>query len=172
MSDYDWSRFKRSIFIKAKPERVFEAWSRPEQIATWFLRRADFTTSDGTAREPSQRIEAGDNYSWNWWNYEGTEEGQVTRVNASERHLEFTFAGDCTVIVDVEVKDGDTLLRLEQIDIPLDEKSKREIHMGCGQGWAFWMVNLKSWLEHEVLLHDRESHHKNKDYGFCELINR
>lgn len=172
MSDYDWSRFKRSIFIEADPERVFEAWIVPEQIGTWFLKHADFTRSDGSERPPSDRIQAGDSYAWQWWNYEGVERGEVKLVDQKERRLEFSFAGECSVIVTVEVKDGDTLLRLEQNNIPLDEKSKRDIHMGCGQGWAFWMVNLKSWLEHGILLHDLESHHKNKEYGFCELINR
>lgn len=172
MKDYDWSRFKRSVFIKADPERVFDAWIIPEQITTWFLKRADFNTPAGTLRPSNEKIEAGDSYAWQWWNYDETERGEVLTVDRDARRLEFTFAGDCRVIVTVEVRNGDTLLRLEQNNIPLDEKSKRNIHMGCGQGWAFWMVNLKSWLEHDILLHDLESHHKNKDYGFCELINR
>ena len=172
MSTYDWSRFRRSIFINASPEKVFDAWIIPEQIETWFLKRAEFTRSDGTARDQSDVIEAGDTYAWNWWNYDGTEEGVVKKVDRGGHHLEFQFAGEGTVIVDVEVVQGDTLLRLEQVDIPLDDESRRNIHMGCSQGWAFWMVNLKSWIEHGILLHDQASHHKNKDYGFCELINR
>ncbi len=172
MSEYDWSRFKRSIFIHASPDEVFDTWITPAKIETWFLKRADFTKPNGSLRGKSDRIEAGDHYAWNWWNYDGTEEGVIKKVDLSKRHLEFQFAGEGTVIVDVEVVASDTLLRLEQVDIPLDEESKRNIYMGCSQGWSFWMVNLKSWLEHDVLLHDMESHHKNKDYGFCELINR
>ena len=172
MSTYDWSRFKRSIFIDVTPDKVFDAWVIPEQIETWFLKRADFTQADGSARPKDAYIAAGDSYSWNWWNYEETEENAVTLVDRESRHLEFKFAGDCTVIVHVEERAGDTFLRLEQKNIPLDEQSQREIHMGCGQGWAFWMVNLKSWLEHGIVLHDFESQHKNKDFGFCELINR
>ena len=172
MSSYDWSRFKRSIFIDAPLNKVFDAWIVPEQISTWFLKQADFTQEDGSVRSPKEHIEAGDTYAWQWWNYAETEHGLIKLVDRAERRLEFTFAGECTCIVTVAKKEGDTLLTLEQINIPLDEESKRNIHLGCGQGWAFWMVNLKSWLEHGILLNDKKSKHQTKDYGFCELINR
>jgi len=172
MEDYDWSKFKRSVFIKAPLETVFDAWLIPERISTWFLRQADFSRADGSMRRQHERIESGDTYAWQWWNYSETEKGRVILVDRSSMRLEFSFAGDCICIVTVQEREGDTLVTLEQKSIPLDEESKRNIHIGCGQGWAFWMVNLKSWLEHGILLHDLESHHKNKDFGFCELINR
>jgi uncharacterized protein YndB with AHSA1/START domain len=172
MSTYDWSSFKRSIFIDAPLDKIFDAWIIPEQISTWFLKKADFTQAEGSIRQQSDRIKAGDTYAWQWWNYSETENGRVKLVDRPARRLEFSFAGECTCIVTVMERDGENLLTLEQKDIPLDEESKRGIHVGCGQGWAFWMVNLKAWLEHGILLNDGESKHKSKDYSFCELINR
>ena len=172
MSTYDWSSFKRSIFIDAPLDKVFDAWIIPEKITTWFLRQADFTRSDGSIRKQHEHIETGDTYYWQWWNYSDIEHGRIKFVDRSKHRLEFSFAGECTCIVTVNKKDGDTLLTLEQIDIPLDEESRRNIHLGCSQGWAFWMVNLKSWIEHGILLNDGESKHATKDYAFCELINR
>jgi uncharacterized protein YndB with AHSA1/START domain len=170
---FDWSRFKRSIFIKASPERVFDAWITPSQISTWFLQRAQYTSPEGERRGEDERIQKGDRYAWNWWNYPHTEEGSIKALDLENLHLEFSFAGDqCTCIVDVEVKEGDTLLRLEQRGIPADEKHKKDLHLGCSNGWSFWMVNLKSWLEHGILLHDQATKHKTEDYEFCELINR
>lgn len=173
MTDYDWSWFKRSVFIDATPEEVFNSWITPSMITTWFLLRADFQSPEGEKRAADGHISEGDLYEWLWWNYDGIENGKILKLDVEARHLEFSFANDaCTVIVDVEVRDGDTLLRLEQKDMPTDETNKRNLHLGCSQGWSFWMVNLKSWLEHGILLHDQESHHKNKDFGFGELINR
>lgn len=173
MTIYDWSRFKRSVFINAAPDKVFDAWIIPSKISTWFLLRADFQNFLGGPRDPDSRIRKGDTYEWQWWNYEGVEKGKILELDIKKRHLEFSFASDqCTVTVDVEVRSGDSLLRLEQRDIPLDEKNKRDLHLGCSQGWSFWMVNLKSWLEHGILLHDQETFHNTKDFSFGELINR
>ncbi|NNC82792.1 MAG: SRPBCC domain-containing protein [Flavobacteriales bacterium] len=173
MSDFDWSRFKRSIFIQADPARVFQAWTTPEQVATWFLEEARYTAPDGTERRPDETIQEGDSYTWKWWNYPHTEQGTITRLDRDKRHMEFTFASDkCTCTVDVEVREGDTLLRLEQSGMPTDDETKKNLHLGCSNGWSFWMVNLKSWLENDQLLHDRQSRHKTEEFEFCELINR
>lgn len=103
MSTYDWSRFKRSVFINAPADKVFEAWITPSQIATWFLLRADFTDSHGNRRDPDSNIEEGDTYEWQWWNYDGVENGTILKLDKEKRHLELSFASDqCTVIVDVE----------------------------------------------------------------------
>ena len=173
MSDYDWSCFKRSLFLNVDPDTVLSAWITPSKLATWFLLKADYLDDKGDHRDPDQHIEVGDTYEWQWWNYEGIEKGKILDLDFKKRHLEFSFASEqCTVIVDIEVRKGDTLLRLEQINIPTDEENKIDLHLGCCQGWSFWMVNLKSWLEHGVILHDREVFHRTKDFGFAELINR
>lgn len=150
MAEYNWTRFKRSIFIDASPDAVFEAWIQPSQICTWFLKQADYTSKEGSLRCQSDFIATGDSYAWQWWNYATTEHGLIHAVDRDNRTLAFSFAGDCRVIVRVEVIERDTILRLEQSDIPTDEQNKRDIHIGCGQGWSFWMLNLNAWLEHGV----------------------
>lgn len=172
MSEFHWDRFKRSIFIDAPSEKIFNAWVIPDQIETWFLKRAVFRDREGVERAGDTTIESGDSYAWNWWNYSITEEGRIITVDKNSKHLEFNFAKECIVTVNVNNVKGDTLLTLEQKNIPTDEDNRRNIHMGCSQGWSFWMANLKAWLEHGILLHDQESTHRTEDYGFCELINR
>ena len=51
--------------------------------------------------------------------------------------------------------DKEVELILRQNNIPTDEKNMVNVHMGCNLGWSFWMVNLKAWLEHGILLNDR-----------------
>jgi uncharacterized protein YndB with AHSA1/START domain len=170
---FDWSRFKRSIFIQSTPDKVFQTWIIPANISTWFLQEAKFFDSKGKQRGQQEEIQAGDSYEWRWWNYPHTESGKVLACDKEKQHLEFSFASDkCLVKIDVEVTEGDTLLRLEQLGMPIDDEHKKNLHLGCSNGWGFWMVNLKAWLEHGILLHDRATKHKTEDYEFCELINR
>ena len=40
---YDWSRFKKQIFITADPQEVFLAWAVPQSIEQWFIAQADYS---------------------------------------------------------------------------------------------------------------------------------
>ncbi|MBT8252904.1 MAG: hypothetical protein HKN00_07420 [Flavobacteriaceae bacterium] len=48
------------------------------------------------------------------------------------------------------------MLTLKQYDIPTDEKTKLEVHLGCSNGWTFWLTNLKAMLEHGIVLNETE----------------
>jgi len=63
------------------------------------------------------------------------------------------------------------LLSLNQSKIPLDEKSKLEIFYGCSNGWAFWLTNLKSFLEHGILLNETEINLKPFQIAGYEFVN-
>ena len=39
------------------------------------------------------------------------------------------------------------MVTLSQSNIPLDNKSKQNIRLGCESGWSFFMLNLKSVYE-------------------------
>ena len=173
MEKYHWDYFTRSIFIDAPRERVFKAWTIPEQIETWFLEKAEFFDLSGQARSKDEPIQNGDKYQWKWWNYGNVEEGRVQTIDAEMRYIDFLFVGEkCPVRVLFKEHNQKTLLRLSQSQIPEDEKSKVNIHMGCSQGWSFWMVNLKAWLEHGILLHQKEEIAEEMGFEMMELVNR
>ncbi|MEM7162719.1 MAG: SRPBCC domain-containing protein [Bacteroidota bacterium] len=173
MENYHWDYFTRSIFINAPRQKVFDAWTIPSQIETWFLERADFADIRSLQRDKDQRIQDGDSYEWKWWNYPNIEKGRVQQVDPEQRFIDFLFVSEkCPVRVIFREQGNKTLVSLSQSRIPLDDKSKSQIHMGCSQGWSFWMVNLKAWLEHGVLLHEREKIEEEMQFEMMELINR
>ena len=48
------------------------------------------------------------------------------------------------------------MVTLKQYDMPTDEKTKLDIYNGCSCGWTFWLANLKAFLEHGILLNEKE----------------
>ncbi|RZK15239.1 MAG: SRPBCC domain-containing protein, partial [Pedobacter sp.] len=53
---------------------------------------------------------------------------------------------------------------LTQKNIPTDENSKRNIRLGCHNGWSFYLINLKSVFEGGLDL-------RNKDNRFKPMLN-
>ena len=42
---------------------------------------------------------------------------------------------------------GSEMCIRDRSNIPTDDKSKKDIRLGCYEGWSFYMVNLKSIYE-------------------------
>ena len=152
--EFDKSTFQRRIRIDASLEKVFNAWTTSEGLASWFLRDATYFTSTGEKRTADGQAQKGDRFMWKWhgWNHEF--EGEVLDV-IQEKTFHFTFGGAGVVEVSFGTVDGMTEVILIQRDIPLDEESFRNYYIGCNLGWSFWMVNLKAWLEHGIVLNER-----------------
>ena len=70
--------------------------------------------------------------------------------------LVFTFGSGMEVSVALTSEGDYTVLELTQYQIPTDEASKFNFHLGCSRAWSTWMLNLKGWLEHGILLHDTD----------------
>ena len=45
---------------------------------------------------------------------------------------------------------------LTQYEIPTDEAAKKNFFYGCSLGWSFWLVNLKAYLEHGIVLDEKD----------------
>nr|WP_273569083.1 SRPBCC domain-containing protein [Maribacter sp. Hal144] len=124
-------------------------------MESWFLRNAAYTTPDGTQRKAEEHIKAGDTYVWEWYNWNGQEKGEIRKANGKD-YLEFSFAEVSKVSVTLENKGDAVLLTLKQFEIPTDEKTKMDVYNGCSCGWTFWLANLKAYLEHGILLNEKE----------------
>ena len=68
--------------------------------------------------------------------------------------IQFSFAGHCKVSVSLQQEKNSVLVTLKQSNIPTDDKNKMNIHVGCSNGWSFWLANLKAFLEHGILLNE------------------
>jgi hypothetical protein len=69
--------------------------------------------------------------------------------------VSFVFAGHCVVTVTIGTLDDETIVQLTQGNIPVGEEGKVDIHIGCMQGWTFYLANLKSILEGGIDLRNR-----------------
>jgi uncharacterized protein YndB with AHSA1/START domain len=156
LDDFDKSRFAVRIPVNAPVEKIFNAWTTPGGLEHFFLRHAAFHSPEGIKRETNDPVEVGDTYHWLWWGYpdEDSERGEVLEQNGKDL-LRFSFgkAGVCTLSIYQE--EGETLVELIQENIPMDDNGFRFYHMGCKQGWSFYLTNLKSVLEGGLDLRNR-----------------
>ena len=146
MKDFDWTSFNRKISVKASISALYDAWTIPEGLERWFLSNAHYTRSDGSIVGPRERIHPTDKYKWSWHTWDVVEEGAVLEVNGTDQ-MSFSFAGTCSVEIKLEQLKEEVMVILTQRDIPTDDKSKKDIRLGCYEGWSFYMTNLKSIYE-------------------------
>lgn len=163
MENFDWTRFTRRIAVRAKLSDVYRAWTSSRAIEQWFLSRAINRDADQQDLDPDTAVSEGCSYEWRWYGYDGVEHGRITKANGVD-HLQFTFAGECPVDVRMREDGERVIVELTQSNIPEDEKSKRDIRLGCDSGWSFYLVNLKSVLEGGLDL-------RNKDAALKGMVN-
>lgn len=146
MKNFDWTQFTRKIHVKAPIQKLYDAWAKPIEIERWFLEKAVYEDSTNQTLQNSDSINKGLRYKWNWHLYDITEEGTIEMANGTDE-IHFTFAGNCLVIIKLEEAEEGTIVSITQKNIPTDDDSKRNIRLGCDQGWSFYLVNLKSIYE-------------------------
>ena len=136
-----------SIRIKSTPQRVWAAWADPQQIANWFVDRAQ-----GEGR-------AGNTVKWFFDTF-----GYVMDIPVveSEPGKTFVTAGDdgpdgMPYLMEITIsKDGDdTVMHLVNSGFSEDPK-KDETYKGTVSGWAHALTTMKVWLEQFPL---RTRHH-------------
>lgn len=156
MSNYDWSRFSARIDVRASVNDVYAAWTTRVGLEQWFLRVAEFTKLGDGLRDAADAIQRGDHYRWLWHGYDDTvaEGGTIEEANGVDA-IRFTFAGSCLVSVRLTTEEGLTLVELRQENIPLDDASRVNYHLGCMTGWVFYLANLKSILEGGIDLRNK-----------------
>ena len=152
--EQDWSSFTKRITVDATTRAIYNAWAIPEQIESWFLSRADYTAPDGSVKFKNERVKAGDAYTWRWYGFPNgsPESGKVLEANGHNT-FSFTFADDCIVEVTVVAEKGEKVVQLTQKKIDPDEKLR--VYIGCGEGWTFYLANLKSILEGGIDLRNK-----------------
>jgi len=169
MEKLQWNSFTKKIYIKAPSQRLYHLWSTEEGITSWFLKKAVYQNSDGKTRNPTELIQKEDTYTWQWHNWDGSESGKVLKANDKD-YLEISFESS-KVSVELDEREGTTLVTLKQFDIPLDEDSRLNIHHGCSNGWTFWLANLKAFVEHGILLNETEIDLRSQELAGFQFVN-
>ncbi|NEU07893.1 SRPBCC domain-containing protein [Flavihumibacter sp. R14] len=154
---HDWTKFTKRIGINAGISEIYKLISTPDGLESWFLRLAEFTLPGNGVRTGHSGIQKDDSYRWRWYGYsdETTETGKVLEANGADK-IKFTFAGECQVTIHAYPHKEVTVVEITQENIPTDEKSKINYYLGCSEGWAFYLTNLKSLLEGGIDLRNRD----------------
>ncbi|MNU28469.1 hypothetical protein D3C71_169060 [compost metagenome] len=142
----DWTSFELKIAVKAGIQDMYHAWTQAELVEKWFLQECTYLR-DEAPLAAEETVHTGDTYAWRWYFYEETEHGEIREANGKD-FLQFSFAGNCLVDVQLEPAGDYTLVRLRQHNIPTDEASQFGIRIGCVEGWTFYLTNLKSVYEY------------------------
>ncbi len=160
-----WSKFRKRITIDADPTRIYNAFATQEGLERWFLRKAQFLTNDGRVRKGDELIQNGDKYFWLWHGYDDNVNEKRKILDANNRNfLQFEFTGGCKVSVRIKKADGENILELIQEQIEFDANPYQNLFVACGEGWTFYLANLKSILEGGIDL-------RNKNTNIQNLIN-
>ena len=154
MQDFDWTKFTQRIVVNAPMEKVYAAWTNCHELEKWFLSPARVKKSEDVV-EMSDAMQVNDEYAWNWYGYEFTEYGKILEANKKDL-FSFYFAGKTKVEVKLSILNNQVLVTLTQSEIPEDDDSKKNIRFGCSSGWAFYLVNLKAWLESRIDLRNKD----------------
>ena len=163
MENFNWSQFSKRVFVNTDLETVYNFWTKSEELERWFLSKASFFSKENRKILPTENIVSESVYKWNWFAQNHYEEGKVINANGIDS-IEFTFAGNCKVLVELSKEKNQTLVKLTQTEIPLDNNSKENIRLGCAFGWSFYLLNLKSVLEGGIDL-------RNKDKELIDVVN-
>ena len=159
METIDWTRFTRRAAVKAPMNVIYDAWTKASEIEKWFLKTAEYTSTNKEKRPADENFQKGDSYIWTWFNYDGKEENNIIEANGKD-FISFGFAGQCIVEINLSEVDGMVIIELTQTNIPTDEKSKSDIRLGCDRGWSYYLVNIKSFYENgnDLRLKDSKIH--------------
>jgi hypothetical protein len=93
---------------------------------------------------------------WLWYGYPDNvfEKKEIIEVNGKD-FIQFGFTGNCIVSVKLYTQEGETIIELTQENIPPDDNPATNLHIGCGEGWTFYLANLKSYLEGGIDLRNK-----------------
>ncbi len=144
----DWTRFTKRITVSATVEEIYRAWMTRAGIESWFLRSAETNGPDSLVHARDEFNQSGDRYLWGWhgWGDEANLRGEIRQANGIDQ-CQFTFHDPMIVTVRIVNELGTNIVELTQEHIPTDDNSRTSYFVGCGEGWTFYLANLKSVLE-------------------------
>jgi uncharacterized protein YndB with AHSA1/START domain len=159
---YNWTSFRKQVFIRDSAANVFLAWATSGGIVQWFIKEAVNTGSDGQLRSGGEIVQPGDRYAWHW-HQDLSSSGHFVDVEP-DHLLKFTFgkkhpSSEEFIYVTLrleEVEPGLTRLELSQDNMEDSPEAHVRWHMQCNLGWSFFMTNLKAYLEHRVDLRETD----------------
>ena len=145
---YDWSQFTLRIVVAAPVSRVFEAWTKDRIVSKWFTEK----TKIGPTKGGVVHFEWAAGDKW---------DTTVTAISKN-RYFQFPFGtkGE-QVKVSFKKAGKGTICEIHQFGMKTGAQDKAVMHLGCTQGWTFFLANLKAYLEHGI---DLRAHDPKRSY--------
>ncbi|MHA7058833.1 SRPBCC family protein [Aquimarina sp. M1] len=163
MENFDWTSYTKKIAIKSTLPEIYNAWTKGSELEKWFLKKVEFKKATHCIYDKDENVVENTLYTWYWYLYSEPMKGKITKVNGTD-YIQFTFEGECLVDVNLETDNDYTIVTLKHHNIPLDNKSKQYVRLGCTNGWTFYLTNLKSIYEGGIDL-------RNKNENSLPMIN-
>ncbi len=134
---FDWTQFTLRVWIDASPQDVFRAWTDDSIIINWFTEKAVI--------EPRQNGRV-----YFEWLAGDKLEAKVIEIHKNRRFV-FPFGSNNEqVTVSVKKSKSGSICELHQYNMKTTPKAKVSMHMGCREGWTFFLANLKAYLEYGI----------------------
>ncbi len=130
----------QTYFVNAPVAKVFRALTVPSELGRWFLKKAQLSPTKGRG------------YAF-WWQGGYSHAGRVLefvqnrRVSLSWPNSVKHVPGETRVTFAVRKRGSGTLLRVRHVGYKRSN-AWLQLHGGTQSGWADYLVNLKSVLEH------------------------
>ena len=157
MDNTKWSKFTKRIPVNSSKTEIYNSWTTRQGLERWFLRSAIYESRDGIERNADEGAQKGDTYRWFWHGYPDSvfEENVVSDAN-SEDLFQFMFSGDNLVTVRIKEISSACMVEITQEEIEWNDDPAKNLLVGCGEGWTFYLANLKSVLEGGLDLRNKE----------------
>ena len=169
-STRDWFGFTQVIHIRTDAVNAWRMLATCDGLERWFLGKADAWTHDGRQWPREVSLEHGAKLRMTWMcvgacdergtfsTEEQSEDNDVLRTEAPQRIRLGWYSGKGWVEfrVSPHLADGRVTIELEQRMHPSsDFRQLEQAYIGCREGWAFYLTNLKSVLEYGTDLRER-----------------
>ena len=150
-SGFDWTKFQLKVYVESSPEKIFQSWTTPVGLNSFFTRQAKIFNLEDIERKSTESAQSGDKYEWMVVPQAGLEGGKFIEIKKNKL-IKFTFSGDTTpVTISInELGPKDCKVQLTMENLPDTERGHIDWHLSCRTGWSKFLINLKTVLESEL----------------------
>lgn len=152
--NFNYERFTHAIYLNASAEKVFECIASSSGICRWFIGSANYFYKESNVRLGSDTAQKGDSFLWKWLNKDLELKGMVLE-SVPGKEFTFTFSPMYRVSMKLSEESGRTKLTLMQ-EYQVSSVRDDFNYINCCVCWAFFLTNLKSVLEHDTDLREKE----------------
>ena len=153
MNNYHWDRFYLHLYYQVRPEVLYRAWATPDGLASFFVSDC-IGLRDGEKIDSNSFFAVGDRFEFLWDDSSNTA-GEFLEVNKEQFETVFSFGKNSKIRIRIKKDDKGSLLELKHFNIVGTPEEQHRFQLDCRVGWTYYMTNLRSVLESNIDLRDK-----------------